>query len=105
MTAYPLIVPEKGKYLHPVSCSNTAEFVMEERSVCLVEHLVVEGYGRYKYRYRLHTKEPTRFEDTLEYDIGCPRCQGHLRLCGRPLDAYDHGLYKCPICEKDTWRN
>ena len=104
MTAYPLIVPVKGKYLTPVSTSNTAEYVMENHSVSLVEHLVEEGYGRYKYRYRLHTQEPNRFEATLEYDIGCPRCQGHLRLCGRPLDAYDHGLYKCPICEKGTWR-
>ncbi|MBR3473949.1 MAG: hypothetical protein IKH34_02655 [Oscillospiraceae bacterium] len=66
----------------------------------LLEHVVDGSDGHHKYRYRLHTKEPTRFEDTLEYDIGCPRCTSQLRLCGRPLDAYDHGLYKCQVCDK-----
>ena len=100
MNAYPLIVPEKGKYLAPVSTSNTADYVKETRDMSLLEHVVDDGNGHHKYRYRLLTKEPTRFEDTLEYDIGCPRCTSQLRLCGRPLDAYDHGLYKCPVCDK-----
>jgi len=100
MNAYPLIVPEKGKYLAPVSTSNTADYVRETRDMSLIEHVVDDGNGHHKYRYRLHTKEPTRFEDTLEYDIGCPRCTSQLRFCGRPLDAYDHGLYKCPVCDK-----
>ena len=99
MNAYPLIVPEKGKYLAPVSTSNTADYVKETRDMSLIEHVVDDGNGHHKHRYRLHTKEPTRFEDTLEYDIGCPQCTSQLRLCGRPLDAYDHGLYKCPVCD------
>lgn len=100
MKVYGLFVPAEGKYLAPKSSGNTDEFVMENNDMCLVEHCVDAGYGKYKYRFRLHTGQPARFEDTLEYDIACPRCHTYLRLCGRPLDAYDHGLYKCPACDK-----
>ena len=101
MKAYPLIVPEKGKYLAPVSTSTTVEFVKENREMSLIEHMIDGSDGYYKFRFRLHTRKPASFEDTLEYDIGCPRCTtAKLRLCGRPLDAYDHGLYKCPVCDK-----
>lgn len=100
MKAYALYVPPKGKHLTPKDGLNTAEFVLENNDMSLVEHCVEAGYGQYKYRYRLHSQHPVRFEDTLEYDIACPRCHTCLRLCGRPLDAYDHGLYKCPTCDK-----
>ncbi len=100
MKAYGLYVPREGKYLAPTNSANTAEFILENNEMSLVERCIEEGYGRYKYRYRLHTKYPALYEDTLEYDIACPRCRTHLRLCGRPIDSYDHGLYKCPACDK-----
>ena len=100
MKAYGLPTPSNGRFIHPAATGNTAEFVMDTHDMSLVEHLVSDGNGGFNHRYRLHTRFAARFEDTLEYDIGCPRCNGMLRLCGRPLDRYDHGLYKCPVCDK-----
>ncbi len=100
MKAYGLTVSGSGKHARPVSGFSSTEFVMETSRMSLVERLIANGSGRHVYRFRLHTREPMRYEDTLDYDIACPRCGNTLRLCGRPLDAYDHGLYKCPVCDE-----
>lgn len=106
MSAYRLTIPNRGRCVLPVNTSyNTEEYVMEHTNMCLIERLMQDQNGGFNCRYRLHTSSPMRFEDTLEYDIGCPRCNGMLRLCGRPVDYYDHGLYKCPTCDnlKKRW--
>ena len=97
MKAYGLIVPKKGRHAQTTYSCNTAEFIMENHDMSLVEHLVSGSSNRY--RYRLHTSNAARYEDTLEYDIACPHCGNTLRLCGLPLDRHDHGLYKCPVCD------
>lgn len=100
MAAYGLTIPKTGRYIHPSHTGNTAEYVKEHYEMSLVDHLVSNGSGNCVHRYRLHTRRASRFEDTLEYDIACPRCSSMLRICGKPLDYYDHGLYKCPVCDK-----
>lgn len=100
MRAYEFHNYKNGNYLLPVHTFCTGEYVKEHCDMSLVEHIVSGQYGKYKYRYRLHTYYPTRFEDTLDYDVACPRCNCKMRLCGGPLDSHDQGLYKCPRCEK-----
>ena len=101
MAAYNLTAYKGGNYLIPQHTFLIDELVMERSDLCLVQHLVKNKNGNLVRRYRLHTNAPTRFEDTLDYDIGCPHCNGRLRLCGRPYDYHDHGLYKCPACDKE----
>ena len=102
MRAFRLCDYNKTHRLQPSDTTgNTPEFVMENSDLCLLDSLVENGLGGYVHRYRLHSRNAMRFEDTLEYDITCPHCQRTtLRLCGRPLDWYDQGLYKCPVCDK-----
>ena len=99
MKAYGLITPSRGGKANSVSGGNTPEFVMDNYEMSLAEHRITNDRGRSERRYRLHSRDPRRFEDTLEYDIACPRCGNTLRLCGRPVDYYDHGLYRCPVCD------
>ena len=70
----------------------------------MTEYLTKDDRRKVYYRYRLRTCDPTRFTDTLEYDLKCPHCNGDLRLCGLPLDATTHGLYKCRRCDEATER-
>lgn len=100
MKAYGLIPSSGGRKASSVSGCNTAEFVMDNYKMSLAEYWTTNEKGKSERRYRLHTREPERFEDTLEYDIACPRCGNKLRLCGRPVDHYDHGLYRCPVCNR-----
>ena len=55
-------------------------------------------------RYRLRTCDPTRFVETLDYDIECPHCHDQLRLCGMAVDAMTHGLYRCKRCDDEAER-
>ncbi len=101
MKAYGLIKQARANSLWPCDSGNTAEFVMENSNMCLLDNLVDNGTGGYVHRYRLHSRHAMRFEDSLEFDITCPHCRSEtLKLCGKPLDWYDHGLYKCPRCDK-----
>ena len=101
MKAYPLSAYKKGgHYLIPQNTFNTDEYDREHNCLCLREIIENDGYGRTQARYRLYSRDYMRFTDTLEYDIQCPRCGSTLRLCGLPLDANNHGLYKCRNCSK-----
>ncbi len=101
MKAYRLTEHGKTRCLWPIDSFSTPESVMEHSSMCLLDHLVDDGAGGYVHRYRLHSRNAMRFDDTLDYDITCPHCRRTtLRLCGKQLDWYDHGLYKCPVCDK-----
>ena len=102
MRAFSLTKTKGTNNLWPCDTTgNTPEFVMENSNMCLLDSLVDDGTGGYVHRYRLHSRHAMRFEDSLEYDITCPHCKiGKLRLCGKPIDWYDHGLYKCPRCDR-----
>ena len=101
MKAFSLTNVKNSNRLMPIDTLNTPESVMEHSDLCLLDHLVEDGAGGYVHRYRLHSRYAMRFEDTLDYDIHCPHCAtGTLRLCGKQLDWYDHGFYKCPVCDK-----
>lgn len=105
MKAYPLNAYKKGgTYLIPAHTSNTDEFVRDTNSVSLIEYLVDEGYGKLSRRYRLYTRQPMSFADSLEYDIVCPHCGNKLRVCGNQIDSHAHGLYKCRNCDDERSR-
>ena len=105
MNNYRLIAYKKGgKYMIPNNAWRTEEYLEQHCSLFMTEHLVKGDWGRTYHRYRLRTCEPTRFTDTLEYDIECPVCHDRLRLCGLPLDSTTHGLYKCRHCDKEAER-
>ena len=102
MKTYPLLAYKKGgTYLIPTSTWNTDEYLREHNDLCLQEHLVNDGHGNMQRRYRLFSRNYMRFADTLEYDIKCPHCNNKLRLCGNPVDANYHGLYKCRVCDNE----
>ena len=69
----------------------------------MTEHLV-DNDGKLYRRYRLRTCDPTRFVETLDYDIECPHCHDQLRLCGMAVDAMTHGLYRCKRCDDEAER-
>lgn len=105
MSVYTLHPYKKGgNYLMPGATMNTEEYVRDTYSLSLVESLVEDEDGDTVHRYRLYSKDYMRFTDTLDYDIGCPRCQSSLRLCGLPVDANTHGLYKCRACDERSKR-
>lgn len=102
MKAYPLYPFEKGgNFLRPGNSSGTDEYVRKSNELSLIEYLVDEGYGRTSRRYRLCTRTPMSFSDSLEYDIACPRCGSHLRVCGNQIDSNTHALYKCRCCDNE----
>ena len=92
-----------GKCLHPKNEWITAEYMPERFKIYMTDKVIEDGYKLFR-RYRLRTAEPTRFTDTLEYDIECPYCRDKLRFCGMPVDAYTHGLYKCRRCDETEER-
>lgn len=101
MKTYPLNAYKKGgHYLIPQNTVNTDEYLREHNDLCLREIIESDEYGHTQAKYRLYSRDYMRFTDTLEYDIQCPRCRSTLRLCGMPVDANNHGLYKCPNCNK-----
>ena len=99
MKSYILRTVRDGKVLYPQDTLNTSEFVHDNNSLCLDEFIVSDRFRNTYRRYRLHTQEPHRFYDTMDYDIKCPRCGDILRLCGNPIDLHDHGLYRCRRCD------
>ena len=105
MENYTLSAYKKGgHYLIPKNAWKTEEYMAEHEKLFLTDYLVKGNWDRTYHRYRLRTCEPTRFTDTLEYDIECPQCHDKLRLCGLPLDSTTHGLYKCTSCDKRVER-
>ena len=101
MSNYSLFTCENGgKYLIPKEEMLTDEAMPLHHKLYLSETLIKDG-DHSCYRYRLCSADMTRFVDTLEYGVECPRCHGRLRLCGMPVDAYTHGLYKCRHCDED----
>ncbi len=85
MKTYILNRYKGGKTLYPKSDFTVSDVLHEEHEFSLDEHYVNDEHGRTFCRYRLHTKEPYRFYDTLDYDIKCPRCGDVLRLCGNVI--------------------
>lgn len=92
-----------GKVLRPQNVLISEEYMPRSFGIYLTDSLIKDGYQHY-YRYRLHTSEPKRFLDTMEYDIECPHCSGKLKLCGYPIDEYTHGEYSCPRCDEKKAR-
>ena len=93
-----------GKTLFPKNDCLTEAYLAEHEKIFMTEYLANDDWRKVYHRYRLRTCDPTRFTDTLEYDLKCPHCNGDLRLCGLPLDATTHGLYKCRRCDEATER-
>lgn len=89
-----------GKILYPKEELGDKERTHSYNEFCLDEYLLKDEHGRLYSRYRLHTREPYQFFDTMEFDIKCPKCGTNLRLCGNPHDLNDHGLYKCRKCDE-----
>ena len=58
------------------------------------------GYGKTRHYYRLHAEQPHNIEQSLAYNIRCPKCSGWLKVVGRCLDSHTLGLYECPNCSK-----
>ena len=104
MRNYTLIAYKGGNYLLPREAFKTEEYLSEHEPRFLSEYHVKGSGSKSFRRYRFCTCEPTRFSDTLEYDIRCPHCQDTLRLCGLPIDSLTHGLYKCRRCDEETER-
>lgn len=70
----------------------------------MTEHLV-DNDGKLYRRYRLRTCDPTRFVETLDYDIECPHCHGiSFASAGMAVDAMTHGLYRCKRCDDEAER-
>ena len=105
MSSFTFYTYKKGSNtLFPKNASRTEEYLADHERIFMTDHLVKDDRGRTYFRYRLKSRDPMRFTDTLEYDIKCPRCQGDLRLCGMPLDSTTHGLYKCRRCDEKKER-
>ena len=105
MSIYTLNPYKKGSnYLMPGPTMNTEEYIRDTCSLSLGESLATDENGNTVHRYRLYSKDYMRFTDTLDYDISCPQCHSQLRLCGLPVDANTHGLYKCRACDERSKR-
>ena len=93
-TVYPLRNAVKnGTRKSPMYSGNTEEFVSEIYDFWLTD----EGNNR----YRLHSKHEMRWNDSLAYDVVCPKCGQTLSVCGTPLNYNDLFLYECRNCGKN----
>ena len=104
MRNYTFSTYKGGKTLFPQDAWKVEEYLAEHERRFMTEYYVKDDRGRTYSRYRFRTCDPTRFADTLEYDIECPHCHDKLRLCGLPLDSVTHGLYKCRRCDEKVER-
>lgn len=73
MTNYTFVNYKNTKSLIPKEVWLTAEHLSETEPLFMTEHLV-DNDGKLYRRYRLRTCAPTRFVETLDYDIECPHC-------------------------------
>gem|GEM_PF-2839694 len=75
MTCYPLTKTERtGKIMKPLQTMNSEEFIRDRYDLYLTDELIYNDDGKFKRRYRLHSKQAHRMEDYLAYDILCPKC-------------------------------
>ena len=103
MTNYTFVNYKNTKSLIPKEVWLTAEHLSETEPLFMTKHLI-DNDGKLYRRYRLRTCDPTRFVETLDYDIECPHCHDQLRLCGMAVDAMTHGLYRCKRCDDEAER-
>ena len=104
MANYSLFAFKKGgKYLMSKEEMVSDEYMPERFPMYLTDSIVKED-DHIMFRYRLRPADMVRFTDTLEFDIECPKCHDKMRLCGLPVDAYTHGLYKCRRCDAEAKR-
>ena len=93
-TVYPLRNAIKnGTRKIPMHSGNTEEYVSGVYDFWLTD----EGSNR----YRLHSKHEMRWNDSLAYDVVCPKCGQTLSVCGTPLNYNDLFLYECRNCGKN----
>lgn len=94
-----------GKVLYPQNTYNTEDYVHDHNPFCLDDHYVRDERGNVLVRYQFYTKDPITFNESLEYDIKCPRCGAVMRLCGNAYnDDHYHGIYKCRRCDGEGGR-
>lgn len=66
----------------------------------LKDKLVKNDNGNINTYYQLHTKYPIILNDTLPYNIECPKCRTYLKLHQLNAGLYEHSWYVCPRCKK-----
>lgn len=105
MTNYTFVNYKNTKSLIPKEVWLTAEHLSETEPLFMTEHLV-DNDGKLYRRYRLRTCDPTRFVETLDYDIECPHCHDQLRLCGMAVDAMSAttGAFCAPAADETDFR-
>lgn len=91
---YPLRNTVKnGTKKSPMNLENTEEYIRKVYDFWLTD----EGSNR----YRLHSKRDMCWNDSLAYDVVCPKCGQTLSVCGTPLNYKDLFLYECRNCKKN----
>ncbi|MBQ0072228.1 MAG: hypothetical protein KBS81_10335 [Spirochaetales bacterium] len=93
-----------GKTLYPHNILSSEEYVHSHHSFSLDAHYLKDERGKVLVRYQFYTHDPITFNESLEYDIKCPRCGSVMRLCGNGYDGHYHGLYKCRRCDGEGGR-
>ena len=104
MTTYALNPYRGGKTLYPQSVFSTEEYVHSHNPFSLDTHYVHGKRGNLLARYQFYSCDPISFNESLEYDIKCPRCGSTMRLCGNGYDGHYHGFYKCRSCDGEGER-
>ena len=88
---YPLRNPVKGgNTKRPMYSYSTEEYVSKIYDFWLTSDS--------QNQYRLHSKQPMCWDNSLAYDVICPKCGAKLTVCGMPQNHNDLFLYECRNC-------
>lgn len=81
------------------------EFLTEEAAKVrytfyLTDYLHKTDSGHINSYYQLHTKDYYHINDTMQFDIKCPKCSNYLKVYKLSSDGHTHSWYHCPRCNK-----
>lgn len=67
----------------------------------LTDQLEKTDSGHINKYYQLHTGDYYHINDTMQFEIKCPKCSRTIKVYSLGSDGHTHSWYHCPHCNKE----
>lgn len=79
----------------------TEEAASERLKFYLTYQLEHTNRGHIIQFYQLHTMDYYHINDTMQFEIRCPKCSRTMKVYSLGSDGHTHSWYYCPHCNKE----